>query len=169
MTQINIFKCDAAEMTDEKAARFSSLHSTSFSSPWSAKSFQDMLSLKSVSCWVAKQNHNADPIGYIIIQASKDEAEILTLVVDPSYRRGKIAMRLYMEMSKSLIQKNIKNLFLEVDETNIPAVTLYNKLGFERIGQRKAYYGASENSGARNALILRCELLRCELKQPLDF
>ena len=47
--------------------------------------------------------------------------------------------------------------FLEVDESNTPAVTLYRRLGFETVGRREGYYG--EGRGAPGtALVMRLSL-----------
>ena len=40
---------------------------------------------------------------------------------------------------------NISTLFLEVNEQNKPAIHLYEKLGFEKLGVRKKYY--NNNNG----------------------
>jgi ribosomal-protein-alanine N-acetyltransferase len=47
----------------------------------------------------------------------------------------------------------VRNVFLEVDEGNEPAIRLYTHAGFERVGRRPAYYERPEGTAA--ALILR--------------
>ena len=50
-----------------------------------------------------------------------------------------------------------ESLFLEVDETNTAAIALYRRLGFRKVGQRKAYYDAGD--GSKNAaLVMRLDL-----------
>ena len=39
------------------------------------------------------------------------------------------------------IYPNCEQLFLEVRVDNLPAINLYNKLGFREINRRKNYYG----------------------------
>ena len=37
-------------------------------------------------------------------------------------------------------QKNISKIFLEVDDKNLPAISLYEKFNFKQIDKRKNYY-----------------------------
>ena len=48
-------------------------------------------------------------------------------------------------------------LFLEVDETNVPALALYRRLGFREVGKRPAYYDRAEG-GRSGALVMRRDL-----------
>ena len=53
--------------------------------------------------------------------------------------------------------RGAENIFLEVDETNIAACRLYDKLGFAKVGERKAYYAAADGSRS-TALVMRRDL-----------
>jgi [ribosomal protein S18]-alanine N-acetyltransferase len=48
-------------------------------------------------------------------------------------------------------------LFLEVDETNLPAIALYAGLGFHEVGKRPAYYQTAGQRKA-SALVMRRDL-----------
>ena len=48
-------------------------------------------------------------------------------------------------------------LFLEVDETNLPAIALYRRLGFGEVGRRANYYRSSGH-GPTGALVMRRDL-----------
>jgi ribosomal-protein-alanine N-acetyltransferase len=48
-------------------------------------------------------------------------------------------------------------LFLEVDETNRPAIALYKRFGFRQVGRRPNYYSSADGSSA-GALVMRRDL-----------
>jgi ribosomal-protein-alanine N-acetyltransferase len=65
------------------------------------------------------------------------ELEILNLAVAPDFRRRGIARSLW----RNLLDSFSGSIFLEVRESNQPARTLYQSLGFQEVGRRPAYYG----------------------------
>jgi [ribosomal protein S18]-alanine N-acetyltransferase len=68
------------------------------------------------------------------------EAEILNFAVHPRVRRLGIAADLLSAALQKFTDKGIANVFLEVRETNAPAIALYDKFGFSIAHRRKAYY-----------------------------
>ena len=80
------------------------------------------------------------------------EAELLSVVTEKSSRRkglGEILLKRYFSKLKSNGERTI---FLEVRESNKAAISLYDKLGFVKISERKKYYGEE------TAVIMRKEL-----------
>ncbi len=76
--------------------------------------------------------------GFVVCRRlSSDEAEVLSLVVDPDMRNRGIASRLMREM---LDHRAGTTWYLEVRESNRRARNLYRKLGFEDVSLRPAYY-----------------------------
>jgi ribosomal-protein-alanine N-acetyltransferase len=61
------------------------------------------------------------------------------------------------EVMRKLYADRMAKLFLEVDEDNQPALLLYQKLGFEKVGERKGYYTSGKEQAA-TALIMQIEL-----------
>jgi [ribosomal protein S18]-alanine N-acetyltransferase len=78
-----------------------------------------------------------------------EEAEILTLGVDPNLRRRGAGKALL----DGLLALEIKTLFLEVANSNEDAIKLYQQANFVQVGLRKAYYAATGD----DALVLRRE------------
>jgi len=68
------------------------------------------------------------------------EGEIHNIAVAPASRRQGIGTALLREIGRRLSAKGIENLFLEVRESNFPAVTAYEKFGFEIVGRRPQFY-----------------------------
>ena len=60
-------------------------------------------------------------------------------------------------MLRELHAERAEALFLEVDETNVPALALYRRLGFREVGKRPAYYDRAEG-GRSGALVMRRDL-----------
>ena len=85
-------------------------------------------------------------IGYIIYHIVLDEAEILNIVVDNKFKRKKLGNYLLEQTINDIANKNIKTIFLEVGEKNIPAINLYLKFGFEQYNIRNNYYKNGENA-----------------------
>lgn len=109
------------------------LHAKCFpNKPWSADDFAD---LKKSGCEIiASQN------GFIVWRAVADEAELITIGVDPDARRTGIAAAMLGIMDGELKKSGIKNIFLEVAENNHPARQLYKNNGYNEIGVRPKYY-----------------------------
>lgn len=109
------------------------LHAKCFpNKPWSATDFAD---LKKSGCEIiASQN------GFIVWRAVADEAELITIGVDPDARRTGIAAAMLGIMEGELKKSGIKKIFLEVAENNHPARQLYKNNGYNEIGVRPKYY-----------------------------
>ena len=76
-------------------------------------------------------------VGFLVTrQTAPDEREILNLAVDPGeHRKGVGRALLQAEMRRGKY-----HWFLEVRESNLKAVTLYQSAGFRVAGRREAYY-----------------------------
>jgi len=103
---------------------------------------------------IALQVRGADgaSAGFILGRVAADEAEILTLAVDPAYRRQQLGRQLVTQLIQQAQARGAARLFLEVADNNQPAQALYAAAGFVQVGLRPAYYA----SGA-GALLLACD------------
>lgn len=91
--------------------------------------------------------------GMILARVVADEAEILTLAVDPARRRSGIGRALMDAAMARAAHSGARSMFLEVAITNTAARALYTSLGFERAGLRRRYY-----ADGTDALILASTL-----------
>lgn len=124
----------------QEAAR---LHQSAFFKGWKEKDFQELLQNSLTHGLKIEENHNL--YGYILWREVEDEAEILTLVVDPAYQRtgrGSLLLKVLVEL---LIKKDIAKLFLEVAEDNKQAQSFYKKHDFTLLGKRPNYYQREKN------------------------
>jgi len=76
-------------------------------------------------------------------QVAGGEREILNIAVDPEFRRLGIAT----ELLRAEIARCPGTHFLEVRESNAPARRLYERLGFEPVGERPGYYENPPETG----------------------
>ncbi len=79
-------------------------------------------------------------IGYAILYTVLDEGEIARIAVASSYRRQGVAGLLFGQVLKICGDRGIVRLMLEVRESNVSAVSFYEKCGFTMDGVRKGYY-----------------------------
>ena len=84
--------------------------------------------------------------GYIIYHIVLDEAEILNIVIDNNFKRQSLGKYLLEQTLNEISKQNVKTVFLEVGEKNIPAINLYLKFGFEQYNIRNNYYKNGENA-----------------------
>ena len=111
----------------------SNLHKKCFpKKPWSPDDFRD---LKKSGCEIIMSQN-----GFIVYRIIVDEAEIITIGVNPEMRRQGIASAMIGIIEKTIKNQGVKKIFLEVAANNIPAQKLYENHGFNRIGLRPKYY-----------------------------
>jgi ribosomal protein S18 acetylase RimI-like enzyme len=60
----------------------------------------------------------------------EDKAEIIEIVTDQKYRNKGLGLRFLELMANHLFDKGIKNIYLFVKDSNLPAIKLYEKAGF---------------------------------------
>ena len=79
-------------------------------------------------------------MGYCGFWDILEEGHITTFAVREELRRQKIADQMMLYIFEKAKKLNIKWFTLEVRASNIPAINLYKKYGFETIGEREKYY-----------------------------
>jgi tRNA threonylcarbamoyl adenosine modification protein YeaZ/ribosomal-protein-alanine acetyltransferase len=128
------------------------LHATCFAEAWDETALISLLATPGCGALLAQSAEG--PVGLLIYRVVADEAEILTLGVNPNLRRRGAGHTLLEGLMASLKTFKTATLFLEVASGNEDAIKLYTKAGFTQAGLRKAYYAHNKE----DALILRCSL-----------
>ena len=75
-----------------------------------------------------------------------DEAHIATIASHPRWRRCGLGLWLMLALLDAAIQRDAALSTLEVRVGNTPARRLYEKLGFEEVGERRNYYRDGEDA-----------------------
>jgi ribosomal-protein-alanine N-acetyltransferase len=78
--------------------------------------------------------------GFISSRRIAVEGEILNLAVKPEFRRQGIGHALVSVILERFHRDGVRQVFLEVRESNHDAIAFYKRLGFHQIGRREAYY-----------------------------
>lgn len=115
-------------------------------SPWTANQVAEVLRSDVNSCALAEDEGLL--VGFLVWQETDFEAEVLQIAVLPSYQGQKIATALFDFLPAD------KEIFLEVRESNKPALLFYKKEKFEEIARRKAYYHAP----VEDAIVMKREI-----------
>lgn len=98
-------------------------------------------------------NNSGTIIGYLITSCVLDEINIDIIAIDEHYRSNGYATMLLSRLEQ-MVRQTAKVIMLEVREKNLPAITLYKKLGFEEVGKRKNYYSnPTDNAILMNKLL----------------
>ncbi|MBP5467517.1 MAG: ribosomal protein S18-alanine N-acetyltransferase [Clostridia bacterium] len=86
------------------------------------------------------------PIGFITYSVNIDTADLQDLFVVQNQRKKGVGGALIAAFIKDALIRGVKKLFLEVRESNTPAVNLYKKAGFTFLSVRKKYYSDGEDA-----------------------
>lgn len=111
----------------------------SFSIPWSLPSVIHELEDKERKLYIVVEEDNTI-IGYAGAWIVLDEGQITNIAIKSSYRRQGYGTMLTRKLIKELFTLGMQEIFLEVRISNIPAISLYRRLGFTVKGVRKSYY-----------------------------
>lgn len=125
-------------MTQEHLSGVMAVESSSFTHPWSENSFMDEINKDSSLCYVALADDIV--VGFAVLETVLDEGNLLDIAVLEKYRRKGVARALFNELLKVADEKKLSFITLEVRESSIPAISLYEAHGFEKVGVRKNYY-----------------------------
>ena len=115
-------------------------------SPWTVGQLAEVLRSDVNSCALAADESRL--VGFLVWQETDFEAEVLQIAVLPNYQGQKIATALFDFLPAD------KEIFLEVRESNRPALLFYKKEKFEEIARRKAYYHAP----VEDAIVMKREI-----------
>lgn len=109
-----------------------------FTMPWSDEQFRKAFEQKNFAAFGLRCPQGL--VAYISIYHAAGELEILNIAVDPVHRRqghGKSLLQMMLQVARKM---GIERAVLEVRRHNIPALALYQGLGFAQAGVRRGYY-----------------------------
>jgi ribosomal-protein-alanine N-acetyltransferase len=125
----------------------------SYAFPWSESIFHDCLR---VGYTCRTLDLAGQVIGYGVMSLGAGEAHILNVCVREEFRTVGLARRLLDHLMERAAAAGVSEAFLEVRPSNLAAIRLYQRLGFEQIGIRRGYYQAPD--GREDAIVLKLVL-----------
>ncbi len=126
-------------MTYDHVPQVAEIERMCFSDPWSERMLREHLDNQCAAALVA-QGEDGTVLGYAGLLVVLDEGYITNVAVRPLYRRQGIAADLLTVFDRFAQGNHLAFLTLEVRSSNAPALALYEKLGYRRMGLRKHYY-----------------------------
>ena len=125
----------------------SEIEKSIFAEPWTKESLELFLSENNF-CVVCTE---ADTIAsYCTVLTVLDEAQIANIATESAFRGKGFACDVLERVILECQNRNLSMISLEVRESNAPAITLYQKLGFEIAGKRNNFY----KNPRENALVM---------------
>ncbi|MEH6402377.1 MAG: GNAT family N-acetyltransferase [Sneathiella sp.] len=141
--------------TPVAAELLSQLHGLCFSKGWDEKAFSELLQLSGTTAHIISLAET--PCAFCLFQIVGEDAEILTLGVIPEARGDSVGHFMLSQGVGPLIKAGVHRLFLEVSETNVSALKLYENFGFIKVGLRKNYY--KEGDSRAHAIVMEKPLI----------
>lgn len=140
------------DMREHDVDRVAALEAASFGSPWQADTFRRLLGRAGAELMVVQIEEEV--IAYAVLWCILDQGELANIAVEESWRGRGIGGRLMGHVLDRARERGVKDLFLEVRESNAVARELYARRGFQAIGVRRDYY----DSPREDACVLRLGL-----------
>lgn len=123
-----------------------------FAMPWSKEALSYDI-LENDNAFVIVAEYEGEFAGYADIWAVLDEADLNSIAVRVDFRRKGIGDAIMFAMTEMLSANGVATINLEVRVSNMPAIKLYKKYGFNECGVRPGYY----LDNGEDALIMKRE------------
>lgn len=121
--------------------RVSEIERASFKAPWSSGMIKGLCALENSICLVLDTDGMVQ--GYVFARVEIDEVRVLHIVnlaVEPSLRRQDYGWMMLGKILERGHNQGCNWVYLEVRPSNLAAIRLYRKAGFEVFRKRSHYY-----------------------------
>lgn len=123
-----------------------------FSDPWTEEMVIGSFSDDYFLGYVAEVEGRV--VGYVGLSVVFDTADVLLVAVIEKYRRRGVAKTLLSRSLDEAKENGAERAMLEVDVKNAAAIGCYLGFGFEKIAERKNYYGAGKDAFIMEKMLL---------------
>ena len=140
-------------MTPAQLPQAAALERACFSHPWTEQALAEDLDNELLTL-LAAVGEDGTLLGYGEVRTVLDEGTMGRIAVAPQFRRHGAAEALLRRFLDDGREK-LAFLTLEVRAGNVPAIGLYEKLGFEVVGRRRNYYREEGEDALLMTVVLR--------------
>lgn len=130
------------------------LHAEGFYRGWTREEFAAYVAGKDTPIYVACDSRRR-VAGFAMLRHLGDEVELISIAVDRKWRNKGVGLMLMRALFEALLMSPAKRMLLEVAADNTPALKLYGKLGFQKVGERKGYYPRPDGTPATAIVMAR--------------
>lgn len=137
----------------DEAARLAELDAAADAYPWSSAQYSSAVAGRGgqrvlVACV------QSEVVACAVIAVLAGQGSIYRIVVGSEQRRRGFARALLRAALSTVRAEGAEKCVLEVRESNIPALALYEQTGFSLDGRRKGYYTQPAHPGGREDALL---------------
>jgi [ribosomal protein S18]-alanine N-acetyltransferase len=122
--------------------------------PWARSNFIDALK-SGYQCQLLMAGDEL--LGYFVAMKGVDEVHLLNMTVAPAYQRQGWARVMLDALATWSRGQGTQWLWLEVRQSNVRALSVYENQGFRRVGVRKNYYPA-DHQQREDAVVMSLHL-----------
>ena len=134
----------ARPMVEDDLDAVLEIETASYSTPWNREHFRNELAAR--YSWPLVAVNEGSVVGYLCLMSLFEEAQILNVAVSPSHRGKGVARMLLEHAFRLALEQGAEIMALEVRASNSAAISLYQQLGFVRVGIRAGYYDSAEDA-----------------------
>ena len=140
-------------------AEVSQVEARIFQAPWTRGNFADSLKA-GYDCWIFESDPIHAPLvatqllGYSVLMWTPDDLHLLNLSVNNAVQGQGLGKTFLSWLIRDARSRGASHLLLEVRPSNLAALRLYERAGFQRIGLRRGYYPAHQGH-REDAIVMR--------------
>ena len=139
------------------AEAIAGLHARGFYRGWPREEFEAYLADPARTPAYVACDRKRRVVGFAMLRVVADEVELMTIAVEPKWRRKGVGAALLRAAFEDLMMSPARKMFLEAAADNASAIALYRGHGFAEIGRRDGYYPRPDGTPA-TALVMSRDL-----------
>lgn len=136
------FTIEPADQTD--AELLAAIHKECFPTYWNPDEFNNFFGVEGTHAFLVIKGET--PVGMMVYRAQFEQADIITIAVLPEHRKLGIARAMLEKSLAHMTKLGVETIFLDVEDGNQAAISLYEGYGFAYQRRRKLYYRQKDGS-----------------------